>query len=503
MLSVVTLFVLSFAAYDALGQSKPLSVKKAIASPKKATDIQIENAQDLERFLQNASKFTAMRSLRIRGRSIDGFPYDVCNLTQLKELYLEIPITELPSSISQLHQLEVLQISPSGPYSANDEYSEYDSYESFDEEGNDLTVRLLNLTPAIGQLKQLRRLELVGAGLTTLPSEVGSCASLEELVLDQSNVEWLPYELGNLRNLKMLSIRNGKLQQLNTGLWNCSNLRTLHASCRGDVLPGGISQLRQLDTLILDMPMKRVPEELFECRSLVKLSLISLLRGVVIPNQFHNLTALQELSLSGEYVSEENAQRQEIPSSIGMLQNLKVLELWYLGVTDLKTSLNGLRQLKKLSLSGNRITSIAGAFRGLDNLEELDLSSSAFQAISGELAELRNLKMLNLTYSRVQYIQDGFASLQNLQSLNLSSTQISYFPDALTKLPKLNEVDFSGSMLGDISDRAVNQLSHRMSINVQSTPFADLLISGERSRFLKACAKKKIAITYFPEEEGC
>jgi len=62
------------------------------------------------------------------------------------------------------------------------------------------------LPPELGQLTNLRTLNVTFNSLTGLPPELGQLANLQTLDLSDNNLEGLPSELGQLTNLRRLSL---------------------------------------------------------------------------------------------------------------------------------------------------------------------------------------------------------------------------------------------------------------------------------------------------------
>jgi Leucine-rich repeat (LRR) protein len=61
---------------------------------------------------------------------------------------------------------------------------------------------LRRLPAAIGGLKSLRSLQLLGCGLQELPPEIGSLGHLTEFNLGDNQLKSLPGEIGQLRSLQ-------------------------------------------------------------------------------------------------------------------------------------------------------------------------------------------------------------------------------------------------------------------------------------------------------------
>ncbi|OAA66328.1 Endonuclease/exonuclease/phosphatase [Cordyceps fumosorosea ARSEF 2679] len=72
--------------------------------------------------------------------------------------------------------------------------------------------KLSRLPKQIGELRQLKHLDVSYNQLTELPPELGMCTSLKQLLLFNNNVADLPYELGSLYALDVLGIEGNPLE---------------------------------------------------------------------------------------------------------------------------------------------------------------------------------------------------------------------------------------------------------------------------------------------------
>ena len=63
---------------------------------------------------------------------------------------------------------------------------------------------LETVSPAIGKLSELKKLDLTGNNIKTLPPEIGQLAMLETLRLGKNPIESFPEEIGNCTNLKKM-----------------------------------------------------------------------------------------------------------------------------------------------------------------------------------------------------------------------------------------------------------------------------------------------------------
>ncbi|QNR23850.1 hypothetical protein [Croceimicrobium hydrocarbonivorans] len=69
--------------------------------------------------------------------------------------------------------------------------------------GDELYLQIQELPESIGQLKQVRQIELYGSKLVRIPPEIGQMEALEEIDLYTSyDLKWLPFEISHCKNLK-------------------------------------------------------------------------------------------------------------------------------------------------------------------------------------------------------------------------------------------------------------------------------------------------------------
>src|SRR4051812_44227978 len=73
---------------------------------------------------------------------------------------------------------------------------------------------LTALPPEIGQLAQLRGLDLDGNQLTALPPEIGQLTQLQGLYLRGNQLKMLPSEIGQLTQLRKLDFNGNQLTAL-------------------------------------------------------------------------------------------------------------------------------------------------------------------------------------------------------------------------------------------------------------------------------------------------
>ena len=94
----------------------------------------------------------------------------------------------------------------------------------------DNNYELSAIPSSIGELSNLRWLNLGYNNLTTLPAEIGKLRNLERLYVNNNHITELPLEVWALKKLEELHVESNQLQALPTGVLLMRNLRELFHS---------------------------------------------------------------------------------------------------------------------------------------------------------------------------------------------------------------------------------------------------------------------------------
>jgi erbb2-interacting protein len=120
--------------------------------------------------------------------------------------------------------------------------------EILDGDGNDFEV----LPDEIGNFKNLLRLNLNFVNLKFIPETLGFCESLEEIKIHENYVQQLPSSIGLLRKLRVLVAHDNCIQSLPDELASCCSLTHLNlANNQLTKLPDNIGHLKQIKSLNL------------------------------------------------------------------------------------------------------------------------------------------------------------------------------------------------------------------------------------------------------------
>lgn len=154
-------------------------------------------------------------------------------------------------------------------------------------------------------------------------------------------------------------------------------------------------------------------------------------------------------------------QLEELPVTIGRLQNLQVLNLCNNQLTSLPAELGLLKKLHTLNLGLNQLDALPTSIGTLKELRHIGLSDNRFTRFPGCLVRLNNLERVNLDRNPILTEQDlGLESLMIAERLYLVKESI-LCDDCLSKC------QIGKKKLGDVADKTEPTLLHVPTLETQ------------------------------------
>jgi Leucine-rich repeat (LRR) protein len=135
-----------------------------------------------------------------------------------------------------------------------------------------------------------------------------------------------------------------------------------------------------------------------------------------------------------------------LPSEIGSLSALKVLNCSGNIIDSMPWEIGMLTDLQKLDMSSNRLVYIVSAIGKLKNLVTLDLRHNRIVELPWGIGECKKLVTLQLWGNKLTSLNDEIVSLPALEELYLNDNRLTSLPPAIMKM-KLLYIDFSGNKL--------------------------------------------------------
>jgi Leucine-rich repeat (LRR) protein len=141
-------------------------------------------------------------------------------------------LTRLPAPIGNLVNLKFLNLSGNNLPILSESIGNLVNLEELYLAGNNLSI----VPESIGNLVNLESLYLTGNDLTSLPESIGNLVNLEFLNLYENNLTSIPDSIGNLVNLVNLELDGNNLSSLPESIGNLVSLELLDLS--GNPLSG-------------------------------------------------------------------------------------------------------------------------------------------------------------------------------------------------------------------------------------------------------------------------
>ncbi|XXG40991.1 hypothetical protein AAC387_Pa01g1564 [Persea americana] len=321
------------------------------------------------------------------------------------------------------------------------------------------TLRLAGRHPeSIGDLLQLRYLDLYGTMIERLPKSTIRLYNLQTLKLNAcSELVEVPESIGDLLQLRYLDLTWTMIERLPKSTTRLYNLQTLKLDgCRKLVeVPESIGDLLQLRDLSLHFTdIVRLPKSTTRLYNLRTLNLSGCQRLVELPSDLSNLVNLRHLRLDSSSVS--------ILPRIGTLKGLQTLSYFNVG-KEIGCGINELKDLIHVSgfLSISELENVVNVeeakeaqLKNKQKIDELELrwkcddEKSRQEGIEEEVLNAlqphTNLKSLYIEgYCGVRFpTWLGDSSFSKLISVNLRKCRCRLLPP-LGRLPSLQSLRLS------------------------------------------------------------
>ncbi|CAA0104913.1 E3 ubiquitin-protein ligase SspH2 [BD1-7 clade bacterium] len=353
-----------------------------------------DHRPDLTEFPPEVLQMTSLEHLDISKNRIVELPDSINQLKKLKTLNLSNNrLIRLPA-VFDLPALEELAVG------RNYNVDSPDTLPLPPGLSNSVNFHTLNLTTSkriqppvdLAQLTSLKNLYISGTRIGSWLSDIPSLNNLERLTLSYiSALDQLPTNLGDLQNLKRLDISDNNLASLPESIIELAGLEYLNASRNGiSVLPsliGDASSLRVIN--LYDNALTELPDSIGNLSEVTAL-ILSSNKLSVVPDSVANLVKLRTLHLDRNAIT-------KIPDSMAGLTELEELKLRQNRLTRFPRALAELSQVKLLDLSHNMISEIPADIVFADGWEAIKLSWNNLTEIPTNIVAIPSLKTLILS----------------------------------------------------------------------------------------------------------
>ncbi|MEO9891995.1 leucine-rich repeat domain-containing protein [Aurantibacter sp.] len=161
----------------------------------------------------------------------------------------------------------------------------------------------------------------------------------------------------------------------------------------------------------------------------------------IVPDEIGYFRKLKELDL------DDNVNLTELPKTIGLLTNLKYMELDNNKLKELPQEFGQLTSLEDLDLNENLFTEFPEALIQLPNLIDLDISDNFLTKLPSEIKQMTALRELKLSNNKFEDFPDAVFQLENLEILDYEENQLKVLPQQIGALENLKILDLSDNLL--------------------------------------------------------
>ncbi|KAH9305672.1 hypothetical protein KI387_010076 [Taxus chinensis] len=238
----------------------------------------------------------------------------------------------------------------------------------------------------------------------------------------ECGVNSLPKEFCALESLEHLKLTAGRMSSLPTSFGDLTNLRHIDFSHCGilKMLPVSFKQLIHLQHLDLSWCENlRLRPDMMENMTKLEYLNFSLCSNLeMLPHHITNQASLRKLYA-------DHTRLKNIPTNVGVLCKLEVLEIGSPLLETLPPSLDNLSSLSRLKIYGcNMLKSLSISVGRLNMLKYLSIQSSAIESLPEDFGQLFNLQRLNIEYCPLRQL-GSTSSLCRFKVIDIRGTEVS------------------------------------------------------------------------------
>ena len=323
-----------------------------------------------------------------------------------------------------------------------------------------------NNLEGLDKLTSIKKLNLEGNGLKTLPESIRFLKSLESLDLSSNSLENIPESICRLSSLKKLYLKKNPIKTIPESISNLKSLNWLDLSSTNmKIFPNSMKTMNSLYQVVLS-EMLDIPESISKLKHVKKLDLTAI-RARQLPESIGELTFLESLYIQGDFHSHSSLYT--FPESFGNLTSLRSLEATKGRITSIPRSFGKLKNLFKLLLKDNKLTALPDTFGNLLSLKILDLSENQLNTLPESFGNLLSLTKLDLSVNQISIIPESFGNFSSLRELKLNHNPLTTLPDSLGNLTSLKTLSLYKTQLSTLPESILN-LKSLKELDLGGTP---------------------------------
>ena len=310
-----------------------------------------------------------MTTLNLANNQLRQLPSEVGNMRSLSELLLTHNLLmQVPPEIANMRSLKTLRLGFNKLSEVPPTISQLSTLEDLELRDNPGLVEI----PSLEGLNQLNRLSLRNLQLTTIPG-LASLVSLTDLDLrDNFKLGCVPDDIANLVNLKKLDLYGCGIKTVPSFIGNLRQLESLDLrknSLDNEGVPSEIGGLTGLIRLLLsNNAFTQVPPQILALPALREFE-ISGNKIMELTPEIGRLATLQRFNIG-------NNKLQRLPDTIGSLTELTNLTIKCNELKELPPEIAKLVYLERLDMSENLVAALPYQMGHMKNLKTLDVTSN-------------------------------------------------------------------------------------------------------------------------------
>jgi hypothetical protein len=165
----------------------------------------------------------------------------------------------------------------------------------------------------------------------------------------------------------------------------------------------------------------------------VELKYITRVPSLAFKMNLNKLKIIRHLKVIGK-----NTYLTELPAEIGLMGELRVLEITDCLIKKLPKEIGMLTKLEVLNIDGDPIASLPKDIEHLVNLRELHIAhNTELTELPSEIGELIALEVLQASHDSLKVLPQALARLAALREVDVSYNQLTNIPKEMAQLPQL------------------------------------------------------------------
>ncbi len=155
------------------------------------------------------------------------------------------------------------------------------------------------------------------------------------------------------------------------------------------------------------------------------------------------LVDLKELDISGCLID-------HLPEAIKNLESLEILKIRHNRINCLPEDIDALSHLKELDVSYNsELKTLPRSIGNLKNLKKLSVDHDDLDALPEEIGNLTGLREIVADHNHIKKLPESFKNLKDLKVLDVHDNKLQKLSKSIQNLPVLEYINLSGNLIKD------------------------------------------------------